>query len=298
MNDLEVSSEIGAGQESTAVEVSGLKKLYGKIAALDNVDLRINSGTIFGLVGPNGAGKTTLIKALVGALKPTAGTVQVLGLDPIQQRWELRRQIGYMPQSVALYNDLSARANISFFSRSQPVPDLQKKIGQILKFTEIDDRADDPLSTFSGGMQKRVSFACALVHQPRIIMLDEPTAAVDPHLRYRMWQLFRKLAAQGATLIISTHMMEEAILCDRVAVLRRGKIIVDDSPDHILEAGQAYLSVRRQGQLFEQSIAATPEALASELHPYGLDPDVESVNIKADTLEEVILAIIQDQEES
>lgn len=297
MNDLEVSIA-AAAQQSTAVEVSGLKKLYGKIAALDNVDLRINSGTIFGLVGPNGAGKTTLIKALVGALKPTAGTVQVLGLDPIQQRWELRRQIGYMPQSVALYNDLSARANILFFSRSQPVPDLQKKIGQILKFTEIDDRADDPLSTFSGGMQKRVSLACALVHQPRIIMLDEPTAAVDPHLRYRMWQLFRKLAAQGATLIISTHMMEEAILCDRVAVLRRGKIIVDDSPDHILEAGQAYLSVRRQGQLFEQSIAATPEALASELHPYGLDPDVESVNIKADTLEEVILAIIQDQEES
>jgi ABC-2 type transport system ATP-binding protein len=296
MNDITDSIEVSGDQETPVVEVNDLKKLYGKVVALEDVALQVASGTIFGLVGPNGAGKTTLIKALVGVLRPTSGSVKVLGLDPIQQRWDLRRQIGYMPQNVALYSDLSARANIFFFSRSQPVPNLQANIDQILDFTELTERADDPISTFSGGMQKRVSLACALVHQPKIIFLDEPTAAVDPHLRHRTWRLFRELAAGGGTIFISTHMMEEALLCDRVAVLRRGKIIVDDSPDHILESGRAQLAVNRHGQLDEQNVPASPEGLASGLRNYGLAPDVDSVNFKPDSLEDVILAIIRDQE--
>ncbi len=280
-----------------AVSVSGLQKTYGKLVALNDVDLSVEGGTIFGLVGPNGAGKTTLIKALVGALKPTGGTIRVLGLDPLDQRWALRRQIGYMPQSTALYDDLSARANIQFFNRARPVDDLSSKVDDILLFTELTERADDHITTFSGGMKKRVSLACALVHQPKIIFLDEPTAAVDPHLRYRMWHLFRTLATQGKTLFICTHLMDEALLCDQVAVLLKGEIIADDSPAAILEAGQAHLSLKKQGQIDELTIASTPEALADVLHQYGLASDVEAVSIEPDSLEKVILALIQDRGE-
>jgi ABC-2 type transport system ATP-binding protein len=298
MTDLENKASVVDGHEPPAVEVSDLKKVYGKVKALKGVDLRVQKGTIFGLVGPNGAGKTTLIKALVGALQPSAGTVRVLGLDPLEERWALRRQIGYMPQSTALYDDLSARANILFFNRAQPLDDLPAKVDEILDFTELKDRADDPINTYSGGMKKRVSLACALVHQPRIIFLDEPTAAVDPHLRFRMWGLFRGLADQGVTLFISTHLMEEALLCDRVAVLRQGVIIADDNPTHILAVGRARLTLLRGGQIEKQSIASTPEALATGLHPYGLAPEVEAVTVEADSLEDVILAIIEAQSES
>lgn len=298
MGNIDSQTGFDNNQEQTAVEVRELRKSYGKVEALRSVDLIVQRGTIFGLVGPNGAGKTTLIKALIGALKPTGGTIRVLGLDPLDQRWALRRQIGYMPQSTALYEDLSARANILFFNRAQPIEDLAEKVDEILIFTELSDRADDHITTFSGGMKKRVSLACALVHQPTIIILDEPTAAVDPHLRFRMWQLFRELASQGKTLFISTHLMEEATMCDRVAVLRQGEIIADDSPAAILEAGHARLVVRRREQEVEEIIAATPEALAKGLHPFGLASDVEAVIVDPDTLEHVILGIIQDRGES
>lgn len=290
-------TEVDLPTREVAVETLGLHKSYGKVVALDGIDLAVRRGTIFGLVGPNGAGKTTLIKTLVGSLRPTAGSVSVLGLDPIRDKWGLRRQIGYMPQSLALYDDLSARANISFFSSAYPVDDLPAKVTRILEFTELEDRADDKVDTFSGGMKKRISLACALVHEPRIIFLDEPTAAVDPHLRFKMWQLFRQLADRGTTLVISTHLMDEALLCDRVVVLQRGSIIADDSPSHILEAGRARLAIQFGDRTEEVAIAAKPTALASSLHSYGLSPEITALTLDADSLEDVILAIIQDQVE-
>ena len=280
-----------------AVEVSDLQKTYGKVVALAGVDLTVTEGTIFGLVGPNGAGKTTLIKTLIGTLRPTAGSVKVLGLDPLGDKWALRRQIGYMPQSPALYDDLSARANILFFSQAQPVLDLPAKVADILTFTELADRADDPVGQFSGGMKKRISLACALVHEPRIIFLDEPTAAVDPHLRAKMWQLFRDLASRGTTLVISTHQMDEALLCDRVAVLQRGILLADDPPSRILEAGRTRLAVRQGDQEREQNIDTTPEALATGLRAYGLGDEVDAVLVEPDSLEDVIVALIRDRSE-
>lgn len=283
---------------AVAVEAKGLRKEYGKVVALDTIDLAVKAGTIFGLVGPNGAGKTTLIKALVGALRPTAGSASVLGLDPLGDKWELRRHIGYMPQSVALYDDLSARANISFFSGAHPVNDLPARVSEILAFTELEDRADDRVGTFSDGMKKRVSLACALVHEPRIIFLDEPTAAVDPHLRFKMWQLFRQLAEQGTTLVLSTHIMDEAVLCDRIVVLQRGSIIADDSPEHLLETGQARLAVRFGDRVEETTLPARPDSLADSLHSYGLSADITALNLEPDSLEDVILEIIRDRGEA
>jgi ABC-2 type transport system ATP-binding protein len=275
-----------------AIEVAGLAKRYGKIEALRGVDLAVPEGAVFGLVGPNGAGKTTLIKTLVGALRPSDGEVRVLGLEPLKDRSELRQCIGYMPQFPALYEDLSARDNIEFFGAAHRAPDLREKVEDVLRLTELTARANDPLHTLSGGMKRRVSLAGALVHRPKMLFLDEPTAAVDPQLRSRLWETFRKLAKSGVTLFISTHLMDEAMLCNRVAILREGRIIASDTPRCILRKGKTRLLVDKNGEEEEKIIGGHPEDLAAALRSYGLSPEVSAVSVEADSLETVILSLI------
>ncbi len=275
-----------------AIEVAGLAKWYGKIEALRGVDLAVPEGAVFGLVGPNGAGKTTLIKTLVGALRPSDGEVRVLGLEPLKDRSELRQCIGYMPQFPALYEDLSARDNIEFFGAAHRAPDLREKVEDVLRLTELTARANDPLHTLSGGMKRRVSLAGALVHRPKMLFLDEPTAAVDPQLRSRLWETFRKLAKSGVTLFISTHLMDEAMLCNRVAILREGRIIASDTPRRILQKGKTRLLVDKNGEEEEKIIGGHPEDLAAALRSYGLSPEVSAVSVEADSLETVILSLI------
>ena len=276
-----------------AIEIEGLTKRYGAFEALRGVDLAVSEGALFGLLGPNGAGKSTLIKALVGALRPTCGRARVLGLDPLADRAALRERIGYMPQGPALYEDLSARDNITFFGRAHRVPGLRERVDESLAFAELASRAEEPVVRFSGGMQRRVSLAAALVHRPRVLFLDEPTAALDPALRARFWRSFRELAARGATLFISTHLMDEALLCDQVAVLRQGRIIALDTPRGLLERGRTRLSVRRSGETVETTIGGTAAELAQALRPFGLAPDVDAVDIEADSLETVVLGLVE-----
>jgi ABC-2 type transport system ATP-binding protein len=279
-----------------AIEVSELTKRYGRVEALGGADLSVSRGEVFGLVGPNGAGKTTLIKGLVGALRPSGGEVRVMGLNPLKDRAELRRRIGYMPQSPALYEDLSARGNVGFFGGAHRTPDLRKKVDEVINFTELSGRANDPVHTFSGGMKRRVSLACALVHRPEVIFLDEPTAAVDPQLRSRLWKTFRELARDGTTLFISTHLMDEAMLCDRIAILRGGRIIAADTPRNILEMGRTRLRVEQDGTEEEETIGGHPEDLAAALRPYGLRPEVTAIDVETDTLEAVVLSLIEKEE--
>ena len=279
-----------------AIEVAGLTKSYGKIETLRGVDLTVPEGMVFGLVGPNGSGKTTLIKALVGALRPSGGEVRVLGLEPLKDRTELRRRIGYMPQSPALYEDLSAHDNVEFFGAAHHTPELRKKAVEVLEFTDLTERAGDAVHTLSGGMKRRVSLACALIHRPRILFLDEPTAAVDPYLRSRFWKTFRELAESGVTLFISTHLMDEAILCDRIAILRKGRVIASDTPREILERGETRLVVRRSEAEEERTIGGHPEDLAAALHPYGLGAEITAVEVRADSLETVVLSLIEKEE--
>ena len=201
-----------------------------------------------------------------------------------------------MPQSPALYEDLSARGNVGFFGAAHRTPDLRKKIDEVMQFTDLSGRADDPVHTFSGGMKRRVSLACALVHRPEVIFLDEPTAAVDPQLRSRLWKTFRELARGGTTLFISTHLMDEAMLCDRIAILRGGRIIAADTPRNILEEGRTRLTVEQDGTEEEETIGGHPEDLAAALHPYGLWPGVTAVDVQTDTLEAVVLSLIEKEE--
>ena len=277
-----------------AISITALVKSYGKVTALQGIDLAVPQGMIYGVVGPNGAGKTTLIKTLVGVARPTSGTARVLELDPLNDKWALRKQIGYMPQDAALYETLSARDNITFLGKAQSVEDLDQKVDEVIAFTELASRARDPIHTFSGGMKKRVSLACALIHQPKVLFLDEPTAAVDPQLRARSWALFRKLAKNGTTLFISTHLMDEALLCDRVTLLNQGKVILVDSPQNIMQRGKTRLSVTSPNGSSETEFESTPEAMAQKLHEFGLPNDISSIKIGSSTLEEIVLEIIRD----
>ncbi len=277
-----------------AISITALVKSYGKVTALQGIDLAVPQGMIYGVVGPNGAGKTTLIKTLVGVARPTSGTARVLELDPLNDKWALRKQIGYMPQDAALYETLSARDNITFLGKAQSVKNLDQKVDEVIAFTELASRARDPIHTFSGGMKKRVSLACALIHQPKVLFLDEPTAAVDPQLRARSWALFRKLAKNGTTLFISTHLMDEALLCDRVTILNQGRVILVDSPQNIMQRGKTRLSVTSPNGSSETEFESTPEAMAQKLHEFGLPSDISSIKIGSSTLEEIVLEIIRD----
>ena len=277
-----------------AISITALVKSYGKVTALQGIDLAVPQGMIYGVVGPNGAGKTTLIKTLVGVARPTSGTARVLELDPLNDKWALRKQIGYMPQDAALYETLSARDNITFLGKAQSVEDIDQKVDEVIAFTELASRARDPIHTFSGGMKKRVSLACALIHQPKVLFLDEPTAAVDPQLRARSWALFRKLAKNGTTLFISTHLMDEALLCDRVTILNQGRVILVDSPQNIMQRGKTRLSVTSPNGSSETEFESTPEAMAQKLHEFGLPNDISSIKIESSTLEEIVLEIIRE----
>lgn len=278
-----------------AISVNKLYKKYGDNLALNNINLQIPQGKIIGLLGPNGAGKSTFIKSIVGAIKPTSGRIEVLGADPNIDRAILRKKIGYMPQSAALYENLTAKENIAFFGALQKVENLKQKINDLLEFIELTRRANDLVYTFSGGMKKRVSLACAIIHDPQIIILDEPTAAVDPHLKLKTWAVLRQLASKGKTIFVSTHLMDEAVLCDSLAILFQGRIIANDIPKSILEKGNTELTIRKAATEIKKNIHGHPNALAMALRDFGLHDDIESIEINPDSLEAIILKLVEKQ---
>jgi len=280
----------------TTIVISDLHKAYGQVQAVAGISQQISGGQIFGLLGPNGAGKTTLIRLLIGSTKATSGSISVLGLDPIQQKRALRRLIGYMPQTPALYDDLSARENILFFSRAYQIDNISQKIEEVIEFVGLSDRATDQVYKFSGGMKQRVSLACALVHQPQLLFLDEPTSGIDPKLREAFWNHFHQLAADGVTIILSTHQMDEAVNCDRLAILHKGTLLAADTPSQLLTDSKAKIIVRKDGQSQEHVVTNTREQLPAVLQQYGLDPAVSQIEIEEDTLETVVLGMINQHE--
>ncbi len=278
--------------EAASIHVQALHKNYGSVHAIRGVDQTIAGGQIFGLLGPNGAGKTTLIRLLIGATKPSAGQISVLGLDPIQQKRALRNQIGYMPQSPALYEDLSAHDNIHFFCRAHQVENIAAHIEEVIEFVGLSERASDQVYKFSGGMKQRVSLACALVHKPQLLFLDEPTSGIDPQLREAFWQHFHQLTEQGVTILVSTHQMDEATNCDRLAILHQGVILAEDSPKQLLAQNKAKVSIWRQGERSEHHVMDYQRQLPGLLQSHGLDASIDRIEIEEDTLESVVLTMI------
>jgi ABC-2 type transport system ATP-binding protein len=221
------------------VVIDHLVKQFGKMRVVDNLNMNIYGGETYGLIGPNGSGKTTLIRMMVGLIKPTAGSVQVLHERVPSSK--IAPFIGYMTQLSALYNDLTARENMRFFCNIYGVRGKQQKrrIDEMLERVDLADRADSVVSTFSGGMKQRLSLACALVHKPRLALLDEPTVGVDPELRLAFWDYFAQLNGEGVTIIVSTHHLDEAARCTRLGLMRSGAMLAQDSPSELLrKSGQ------------------------------------------------------------
>ena len=212
------------------LETTALHKDFGKIRAVDGVTLSIHSGEIYGLIGPNGSGKTTLIRLCLGLLHPTAGAVRLLG-ENIPDK-SILSKVGYMTQASALYEELTVRENIAFFAdmcgRHEPA-----WIDEAIALVDLQDRAHSLVRTLSGGMRQRTSLACSLAHRPRMLLLDEPTVGVDPQLRATFWSYFRRQADSGVTLIVSSHVMDEAERCDRLGFMRQGRLLAEGSSDDL-----------------------------------------------------------------
>src|SRR5450755_3823995 len=210
------------------IEVEQLRKQYGDVTAVKDVTFTARTGEIFGLLGPNGAGKTTTIGCISSLLTPTAGHIRVMGHDVVRDGVAARRSIGVVPQEIALYDDLSARENLSYWGGAQGLrgAKLRDRINDVLELTGLLDRAKEPIKRFSGGMKRRLNLACGIVHEPKVLLLDEPTVGVDPQSRVRLLDLVRAEAESGTCILYTTHYMEEAeSLCNRLAIVDRGKII-------------------------------------------------------------------------
>jgi ABC-2 type transport system ATP-binding protein len=213
-----------------AIQTHALTKRFGKITAVDNLDFQVEPGVTYGLLGPNGSGKTTLIRLLLGTLSPTSGEASVLGKRVPNQ--VVRAQVGYMPQATALYEELTIRENVSFYARLTGNSSAAR-VNEVIDLVDLADRARDPVSTLSGGMKRRASLACALVHQPALLFLDEPTVGVDPQLRVQFWDHFRVLNEQGVTILVSTHVMDEAERCHRLGLLQSGRLLAEGTANQL-----------------------------------------------------------------
>jgi ABC-2 type transport system ATP-binding protein len=219
-----------------AVEVNGLVKRYGELVAVGGIDFVARAGTCLGLLGPNGAGKTTTIGCISGLLKPTSGRITVTGHDVVAHAQEARRRLGIVPQELALYSDLSAEGNLEFWGSAYGLrgAELRRRVADVLELIGLADRGRDHTSTFSGGMKRRLNFGCGIVHSPRVLLLDEPTAGVDPQSRVRLLDLVREQALAGTTVVYTTHYMEEAQdLCDRIAIVDHGRLLAMGTLDEL-----------------------------------------------------------------
>ncbi|RLQ91261.1 ABC transporter ATP-binding protein [Planomicrobium sp. Y74] len=218
---------------SHTIRIENLSKNYGKQQVLKDIDLTVGEGQIFGLIGPSGSGKTTLVKMIVGIDSPDRGTVTVMGARV--PNLELLQDVGYMAQSDALYPELTGKENLVFFASLFGLKGakLKERIAYVSKLVELDDALNKKVAAYSGGMKRRLSLAIALAHDPKLLILDEPTVGIDPELRQSVWQELLELMAQGKTIVLTTHVMDEAAKCEMIALVRDGGILASGSPDEL-----------------------------------------------------------------
>ena len=231
---------------NNAVETLDLVKRFGDFLAVDHVTLDVHRGEIFGFLGPNGAGKSTTIRMLCGLLLPTSGTASVGGLDVMTQSETIKHHIGYMSQKFSLYDDLTVEENIDFFSGIYGVPKARRaeRKAYVLKMAGIEERRSSLTGLLSGGWKQRLALGCAILHEPPVLFLDEPTSGVDPIARRTFWDLIYQLSASGHTIFVSTHYMDEAEYCHRLALMYRGKIIALGTPTELKKSLEGHYLLR------------------------------------------------------
>ncbi|HSM59338.1 MAG TPA: ABC transporter ATP-binding protein [Longimicrobiales bacterium] len=303
---------------SFPVSVEGLTKRFGDFTAVDRVTFHVRRGEIFGFLGPNGAGKTTTIKMLTGLLAPTAGTGRVAGFDVHGERASVKRSIGYMSQRFSLYPDLTVRENVDLYAGLYGVAGarLERRRSWILEMSELGDAQDRTTDQLPLGWKQRLALGCAMVHEPPILCLDEPTSGVDPVARRRFWDLIYEMAHAGTTVFVSTHYMEEAEYCHRLALMNRGRLIALDTPralrGHVVEpilrvdvddaprAVEALLGAPGilEAAMFGRTLHVTvedaergPEAIRAALAAVGME--VHGIEPVEPSLEDVFVSLVR-----
>jgi daunorubicin resistance ABC transporter ATP-binding subunit len=301
-------------QEVPAVEMIDLCKTFGTFRAVDHLSLAIKEGEIFGLLGPNGSGKTTIMNMISGLSVPTSGSIHVMGYDLRKYTRHVRQLLGTVPQETALYEELSAWANMDFHADLFGIPrkEKQRRISDVLEVVQLLERKDSRVSTFSGGMKRRLALARALVHNPQLIYLDEPTLGVDVQSRRALWDYILSLRGQGKTVLITTNYLEEAqALCNRLAIIDQGKLIAVDTPDHLkrsyggsvieleterpfkpmdqLRTLQGVKEVKQEGTFLKITTEGLKNILPQIINLLSQEGEIREINVREPNLDEVFL---------
>ncbi len=303
---------------AAAVHVRGLTKRFGHFTAVDNIDLDVRRGEIFGFLGPNGSGKTTTIRMLCGVIAPTDGEATVLGFDAVGQAEDIRRSIGYMSQRFSLFEDLTVEENLKFYAGVYGIADerYEQRRAYILEMAGLQGREGELTANLSVGWKQRLALGCATIHEPELLFLDEPTSGVDPTARKRFWELLYDLAESGITLFVTTHYMDEAARCSRVAFIYEGSIVTEGTPDTLrttlvndtifevttgdvdaaieaLTASPAIAEAYLSGAALHVNVGTRidgPEVIASTLTTAGLE--ALSTRVVTPTLEDVFVHLV------
>ncbi len=312
------------GREADPIVVENLTKRFGAFVAVDHISFSVKAGEVYGWLGPNGAGKTTTIRMLLGLLKITEGSARVLGYNPSTQTKTMQARVGYMSQLFTLYNDLTARENIRFYGQAYGLSGdvLKRRQAEIIEMAGLQGRENELTANLSGGWKQRLALGCSIVHRPQVVFLDEPTAGVDPISRRDFWGLIYSMAKKGMTVLVTTHYMDEAELCQRVGFISDGRLVALDTPDqlkrtqmhgHVLEidcanteaAMRVLLAARESGQLPLDEVAlygaqihaVVPDAgsyrqpLEALLASEGIE--VSGIEWIAPTLEDVFISSVK-----
>ncbi len=261
-----------------AIIAHNLTKRFGDFTAVDHVTFEVPRGEVFGWLGPNGAGKTTTIRMLLGLLRPTEGYARVVGYDAAKQAHEMHFHVGYMSQRFTLYQDLTVRENIRFYGHAYGLRGeaLRRREEAIVRMAGLHGRGDPLTANLSGGWKQRLALGCAIVHKPQVVLLDEPTAGVDPISRREFWELIYAMAAEGVTVLVTTHYMDEAELCERVGFISRGRLVALGSPEELKRTQmrgdvlEVAMEEPERGLRYLKSLQATGRLPLDEVALYGV----------------------------